>query len=166
MRLSGAHVKFCQNFLCQFWNENLIPLQYLYHSSISWKIIPLYFYSLNNIYFARKENIKMKDFETFKCSGQILSNSLCQFWNSNLIRLQIFYPSSVWWKIMPLYFFSSNNIYFARKENIKMKIFGTFKCSCQILSKFLMPILKRKFDSSPNFVPLFNFMKDYSSVLL
>ena len=31
--------------------------------------------------------------------------------------------------------------------------------------KFLMPILKRQVDSSPNFVSLFSFMKDYSSVL-
>ena len=143
----------------------MFRLQYFYHSSISWKIIPLYFYSSNNIYLARKENIKMKAFETFKCSDQILSNSLCQFWNNNLIPLQILYPSSVSWKIIPLFFFSSNNIYFARKKNIKRKIFETFKCSCQILSKFVTLILKGKFDSSSNFVPLFNFMKDYSSVL-
>ena len=31
--------------------------------------------------------------------------------------------------------------------------------------KFLMPILKRQVDSSPNFVSLFSFMKDNSSVL-
>ena len=61
----------------------------------------------------------MKIFETFECSGQILSNSLCQFWNDKSIPLQILYPSSVSWKITPLYFFSSNNIYFAQKEPIK-----------------------------------------------
>ena len=31
--------------------------------------------------------------------------------------------------------------------------------------KFFMPILKRQVDSSPNFLSLFSFMKDYSSVL-
>ena len=76
----------------------------------------------------------MKIFETFECSGQILSNSLCQFWNNKLIPLQILYPSSVSWKITPLYFFSSNNIYFAQKEHIKMKFFEPFKCSDQNLS--------------------------------
>ena len=75
----------------------------------------------------------MKVFETFECSGQILSNSVCQFWNDKLIPLQILYPSSVSWKITPLYFFSSNNIYFPQKEHIKMKIFETFKCLAQNL---------------------------------
>ena len=125
------------NFLCQFWNDKLIPLQVLYPSSVSWKIIPLYFFSSNNIYFAQKEPIKMKIFETFERSGQNLSNFLCQFWNDKSIPLQILYPSSVLWKITPLYFFSSNNIYFAQKEHIKMEIFETFKWSGQNLSNFL-----------------------------
>ena len=75
----------------------------------------------------------MKFFETFECSVQNVSNSLCQSWNDKSIPLQILYPSSVSWKITPLYF-SSNKIYFAQKELIKMKIFGTFKCSGQTLS--------------------------------
>ena len=118
----------------QSWNDNSIPLQILYPSSVLWKIIPLYFFSSNDIYFAQKEAIKVEIFETFKCSGQNLSNSLCQFWNDKSIRLQILYPSSVSWKITLLYYFISNNIYFAQKEPIKMKIFETFKCSDQNLS--------------------------------
>ena len=154
------------NSLCQFWNDKSIPLQILYPSSVSWKITPLYFFSSNNIYFAHKEPIKVKIFETFECSGQNLSNSLCQFWNGKSIHLQIFYPSSVSWKITPLYFFSSNNIYFAQKEPIKVKIFETFKCLCQNLSNSLyMSILKWQVDSSPNLISLFSFMKDNSSVL-
>ena len=47
------------------------------------------------------------------------------------IPLQILYPSSVSWKITPLYYISSNNIYFAQKGPIKMKIFEIFKCSGQ-----------------------------------
>ena len=125
------------NFLCQFWNDKLIHHQFLYSFSISWKITSLYFFSSNNICFAQKEIIKVKLFETFECSGQNLSNSLCQFWNGKSIPLQILYPSSVLWKIIPLYFFSSNNIYFAQKEPIKMKIFETFECSGQILSNSL-----------------------------
>ena len=125
------------NSLCQFWNDKLIPLQILYPSSVSWKIILLYFFSSNNIYFAQKEPSKMKIFETFKCSGQILSNSLCQFWNDESIPLQILYPSSVSGRITPLYFFSSNSIYFAHKKPIKVKIFETFECSGQNLSNSL-----------------------------
>ena len=41
-----------------------------------------------------------------------MSNSLHQFWNNKSIPLQILYPCSVSWKIIPLYCFSSNNIYF------------------------------------------------------
>ena len=119
------------NFLCQFWNDISIPVQILYPSSVSWKITPLYFFSWNNIYFAQKEPIKVKNFETFDRSGQKFSNSLYQFWNGKSISLQILYPSRVSWKITPLYFFSSNNICFAQKEHIKMKIFETIKCSGQ-----------------------------------
>ena len=119
------------NSLCQFWKDKLIPLQILYPSSVSWRITYLYFFGPNNIYFAHKEPIKVKIFETFECSGQNLTNSLCKFLNDKLIPLQILYPTSVSWKITPLYFFSSNNIYFAQKEPIKMKIFETFKCSGQ-----------------------------------
>ena len=121
------------NSLCQFWNDKSIPLQILYPSSASWKIIPLYFFSSNDIYFAQKELIKMKIFQTFECLSQILSNSLCQFLNNNSIPLQILQPSSVLWKKIPLYFFTSTNIHFVQKELIKMKIFETFKCSGQIL---------------------------------
>ena len=122
---------------CHFPSNKSVFLQILHHSSMSWKITPLYFFSSNNIYFAQKELIKMNIFGTFECSGQILLNSLCQFWNNNSIPLQILYPSSVSWKIIPLYFFSSNNIYFAQKEPIKMTIFETFECSGQILSNSL-----------------------------
>ena len=89
--------------LCQIWNDESIPFQMLYPSLVSWKIIPLYFFSSKNIYFAQKEPIKMKLFEIFKCSGQILSYSPCQFWNEESIPLQILYLSSVSWKITSLY---------------------------------------------------------------
>ena len=83
------------NSLGQFWNDESIPLQILYPSSVSSMIIPLYFFSSKNIYFAQKEPIKMKIFEIFECSGQNLSNSLCQFWNEESIPLQTLYSSSV-----------------------------------------------------------------------
>ena len=119
------------NSLCQFWNDELIPLQILYPSSISWRITPLYFFTSNSMYFVHKEPIKVKIFETFERSGQNLTNSLCQFLNDKLIPLEILYPSSVSWKITPLFFFSWNNIYFAQKEHIKMGLFETFNCSGQ-----------------------------------
>ena len=50
------------NSSCHFSNNKSIPLQILYHSSVSCKITPLYFFSSTNIYFAQKEPIKGKIF--------------------------------------------------------------------------------------------------------
>ena len=105
-------------------------------SSVSWKITPVYVFSLNNMYFAQKEPIEMKIFETFKRLGQIFSNSLCQCWNES-IPLQILYPFSLSWTRTPLYFFSSNIMYFAQKKPIKMKILETHEGSGKKLSDFL-----------------------------
>ena len=90
------------NSLCQFWNDESIPLQILYPSSVSWKITPLYFFSSKNIYFAQNEPIKMKSFEIFKCSGQNSSNSSCELWNDKSVPLQILHNSSLSWQITPL----------------------------------------------------------------
>ena len=122
------------NYSCQSWSDKSIPLQILYPSWVWWKITPMNFFSLNNIYFAQKKPIKVKSLETFEWSGQNLSNSSCQFWNHKSAPLQILHPSWVSWKITPLYFFSPNNTYFAQKEPIKMKLCGTFKCLGQNLS--------------------------------
>ena len=93
------------NFSNLFSNHKSDFLESLHISSLSWKITPLYFFSSNNIKFAQKEPNKVKIFETSECSSQNLSNSLCQFWNDKSIPLQILHPSSVAWKITPLYFF-------------------------------------------------------------
>ena len=61
LKLSSSPVKCCQiPYICQFWNDKSIPLQILYPFSVSWKIIPLYFFSSKNICFAQKDLIKMK----------------------------------------------------------------------------------------------------------
>ena len=75
-----------------FSSNKSVFLQISCHSSLSWKITPLYFFSSNNIYFAQKEPIKVKIFETFERSGQNLSNSLWQFLNCKSIPLQILFP--------------------------------------------------------------------------
>ena len=91
------------NSSCHFPSNKPVFLQILHHSSMSWKITSLYFFSSNNSYFAQKEPIKVKIFQTFECSDQNLSNSLSRFWNDKSISLQILYPYSVSWKIAPLY---------------------------------------------------------------
>ena len=102
-------------------------------------------FSSNNIYFVQKETIKVKIFETFECLGQNVSNSLWQFWNDKSIPLQILHPSSVSWKIIPLYFFRSKNLHFAQKERIKVKIFEAFDRSGQNLLNSLWQFGSRWF---------------------
>ena len=121
------------NSFCQFLNKKSIPLQIFYPSPVSSKIIPLYFFSSKKVYFAQKALMKMTIFEIFRLSVQISSNPFSEFWNDKWTPLQILYPSSVSWKIIPLYFFCSKNLYFALKEPITMTIFETFECSDQIL---------------------------------
>ena len=58
------------------------------------------------------------------------------FLNHKSVFLQNLHNSSVSWKITPLYFCSSNNIYFGHKEPIKTQIFYTFECSGQNLWSF------------------------------
>ena len=139
-------VKNLQNSSCHFPSNNSLFLQILHYSSMSWKITLLYFFSSKNTYFAQKEPIKVKIFETFECSGQNLSNFSFQFLNDKSIPLQILHPSSVSWKIITLYFFSSNNIYFAQKEPIKIRVkfcqipYANFEAASRFLSKFCIPL--------------------------
>ena len=110
------------NSLRQFWNDKWIPLQILLPYSVSSKITPLYFFSSSNINFAQKEHINMKFFETFKCSGQNLSNSSCQLWNDKSIPLQILRHSPLSRQITPLGILSSYFFNFGLKDPIKISI--------------------------------------------
>ena len=120
-------------FLMPIGNSKSISLQILYPYSISWDKTPLYFLAQKYIYFAQKEPIKVETFETFECSSQNWSISLCQFWSDKSIPLQILYPYPILWKITPLYFFSSKNIYLVQKEHIKMKILRLSSARVKIL---------------------------------
>ena len=110
------------NSLCQFWNDKSISLQILYPSSVSWKITPLNLFSSDNIYFAQKELIKVKIFETFKCSGQNLSNSSCQLWHGNSVPLQFLRNYSLPWQMTSLWILSSYFFKLRLKDPIKIPI--------------------------------------------
>ena len=77
------------NFSCHFPNLKSAFYQILHHSSLLWKITPLYFFSSYIVYLGQKEPIKVHIFETFECFGQNSSNASCQFWNDKSIPLQI-----------------------------------------------------------------------------
>ena len=111
------------NSLCQFWNDKSIPLQLLYPSLGSWKITPLYFFfSSNNTYFVRKEHIKMKIFETLKCSDHNSSNCSCQLWNDKSSPLQILPHSSLSSQITLLWILNSYFFNSGMKDPIKIPI--------------------------------------------
>ena len=153
------------NSLCQSWNINSIPLESLYLSSVSWKIIPLYFFSSNNVYFPQTELIKMKIFETFEWSGQILSKSLCQYLNKTRLSAKFCIPLQFHERLL-LCTFLAQAIYTLLKRSSLKSTFLDFPLLLgSYFVKFLMPILKKQLDNSPNLVPLFSFMKDYCSVL-
>ena len=125
--LRSKFVKFLMSVLKQVDSSpNLHP------SSVSWKITPLYFFSSNNIYFAQKEPIKMKIFETSKCSGQNLSNSSCQLWNDKSVLLQVLRNYSLLWQITPLRILSSCYFKFGLKNPIKIPILSALENICHI----------------------------------
>ena len=53
------------NSSCYFPNHRSVFLQILLHPPVSWNISPLYFFSLNIIYFVQKEPIKVQIIETW-----------------------------------------------------------------------------------------------------
>ena len=150
MGFSSPRVKFCQipytNFETTSWflSKFCISLQF-YERLFLCTSLAQTIYTL-----LKRSTMKMKFFEIFQCSGQILSNSLCQFWNDKSTPLQILYLSSVLWKIAPIYFFSSKNIYFAQNEPIKMNISEIFEPSSQNLWNSLC-----QFETSSRFLSKF-----------
>ena len=101
-------------------------------SSVSWKITSLYLFSSNNIYFALKEPIKMKVFETFKCLGENSSNSSYKLWNDNSVPYQMLRNSSWSWQIIPLWILSSYFSKFGLKDPIKIPILSALEKICHI----------------------------------
>ena len=66
-----------------------------------------------------KESHQSPHFETYKCSGENLPNSLCYFPNQKLVFLQILQHCLMSWKIHPLDFFRSK---ITRKDQSKCKL--------------------------------------------
>ena len=153
------------NSLHQFWNNKSIPLQILYPSSVSWKIIPLYFLSSNKIYFAQKESIKIKIFETFECSAQILSIPYANFERTTWFLSKFCIPLQFHERLFLCTFLAQTKYAFLKRSPLKSKLLRLSSARLKFC-QFLMPILKWQLDSSPNFVSHFSFMKDYSSLLL
>ena len=110
------------NSSCHFPSNKSVFLQILHHSSLSWQITFMWIVKFILFQLWIKRSHQNPNFEAFKCSGENLPYSSCHFPNHKSVFLQILYHSSVSWKIILLYFFRSNVLYFARKEPIKPEI--------------------------------------------
>ena len=71
-------------FLMSFSKPQVNFSSNLHHSSLPWKITPLYFFRSNIKYFAQQEPIKVQIYETFEYLGQNSPNS-CHFWNNKSV---------------------------------------------------------------------------------
>ena len=117
--LESKFVKFLMSVLK--WQVNsssnfaLFFIVMTHNSTVNFKLIHFLLWT--------KGSHQSPNFDTFKCSGENLPNFSCLFSNHWSVFLQNLHNSSVSWKITPLYFCSSNNIYFGHKEPIKTQIF-------------------------------------------
>ena len=95
----------------------------------------------------------------FQLVNKNLQNFSCRFRKYKSVFFQILHQSSLESNITPLYFFSSNIIYYGQKQPIKVQIFKIFKCSTQNLS-----VLNWQVNSSSNFASFFILMTYNSPV--
>ena len=106
------------NSSCQLWTDKSIPLQFSYHSSLSYNS-PVNF-KLINSQLCIKESHQSPNLETLKCSGETLPISSSYFPNHKSDFLQILHQFLVSWKITPLYIFRSN---ITRRDQSKCNFF-------------------------------------------
>ena len=119
-RLSNARVKICEvphvNFktTSQFLFNSCFILHCMTHNfSVNFELMHFLLWTIGSH--------ESSNFDTFKCSGENLSNSF-HFPINKSIFLQVLHHSSMSWEITSLYFFSSNNIYFVQKLSVQVKI--------------------------------------------
>ena len=90
LRLLNAQVKICQIPRAKFRNDKSVPLQILYHSSVSWDTTLLYFFSWNFIYFQQKEPIKIQIWWNLMWTvGSMKFCTLMGFFSPNYIKLSL-----------------------------------------------------------------------------
>ena len=128
----------------------------------------------------KKTAHQCSNFQTFESSNESSPTSTCYFWKYKFRVYPILYHSSLSLKISPLYFFSSNLIYFRQKEPIEVKVSNFWLLEWEF--KFLMSNLKpasqlffrpcitlqchnRSVNFSLDFSSLFSIMTDTSSVV-
>ena len=122
------------------------------------------FSSWNIICFGQKESIKVQFFRLLSALMKVHPMPHAVFETTRLVFVQILHHCPVSWNISLLYFCSSNQVYFGRKEPIKNK-FLEFWVLGGKLFKLFMSYLKPQVCFSSNFASLFSVTRCNSSVL-
>ena len=133
VKCSGENVP---NFSCLFSNHWSVFLLILHHSSMSWKITSLNFFSSNNIYFGYKQPIKTKKILGFWVLGSTFVKFLMSILKRPVSSFLIFvsliivmtHNSTVNFKLMHFLLWT--------KRSHQSSNFDTFECSDQNLANF------------------------------
>ena len=121
------------NSLCQFWNEESIPLKFCIPLQFHERLLLCTFLAKTIYTLLIRSPLKWKSLRLLSARVKFCWIPYANFETTSRL-LSKFCISSVSWKIIPLYFYSSKNIYLAQKEPIKMKI---SECLGQIFSNSL-----------------------------
>ena len=132
--------------------------------SVSWHIIPLKLSNWNIILFGQKESINVQFFKLLSALMKVQPIPHAIFETTRSGFIQILHHCLVSWKITPLYFCSSNLVYFGQKEPIENKFSDLWVVAWKF-TKFLMTYLKSQVSFSLNFASFFSVMRDNSSAL-
>ena len=115
--------KLTKFFMSFFKPRVSFPLNFSYHSSVSWHIIPLKLSSWNIVCLGQKDPIKVQFFRLLSALTKVYPVSHAIFETTRSVFIQILHHCSVSWKIKPLYFFNSNLTYFYTKRAYWSNIF-------------------------------------------
>ena len=96
-------------------------MQILYHCSVSWKITPLYFCSLNLAYFGQKEPIEKK-LSDFLVVGWKFTKFLMSYLKSKVSFFKNLHYSSVSWEITFVCLLAENLYNLDKRSPSKCKI--------------------------------------------
>ena len=93
-RCSGQN---SSNSSCQLWNDKSIPLQILYHSSLSWQITPLWILSSYFFNFGLKDPIKIPILRLSSALVKICHISHVIFQTTSQLKVMLAHWISTFW---------------------------------------------------------------------
>ena len=135
----------------------------MHHPSVSRHIVPVNCSNWNIICIGQKESINAQVFRLLSALMKV--HPLLQaIETARSGFIQILHHCSVPWKMIPLYFFSSNLIYFGQKYPMEVKLLDFWVVGWKF-NKFRMPYFKPQVSFSSTFVWLFSVMRNNFSVL-